>query len=315
VKKQAVLEFENRSAQNLIVPTCHCDIIQAHEIESGGIKMRYSIISISLAIILTACAPATPPTPTTAPTPVPTATLDAQAIATAQAQATATAQAAANATSDAGLTRIAQVVNTSKAEGTATSAARGTATAQSVNVTVDALVKSANKVYGPGEGVLELAGNRLYARSGAFLRNFVVEARFTNSHDRAVNPWDYGFTFRAVTTTTCARQYFFYLSSDQTYTMFLANGFRNPDGTCISSATVSGNAGVLNVSQGGSNLVKLVVQDTQAYLFVNGEFRVLLNVSENNNPGDLWIGTGLCFCHRFPGLSTPYKDFTIYALP
>jgi len=286
--------------------------------------MRYSIISISVALILAAlvlsavegCAPAATPTPTAVPTPVPTPTADAQAIATAQAQAMATAQAAATATSDAFLAQQGAAVRTRSAISTATAQAesvRATATIQAFVAGINALAQTANKAYGPADGALKEVSSVTIPtlKSGMFLRNMIAEVRFFNPADPAIHPWDYGIGFRAVGRNN---EYRLLVRSDGSWFLSLGTGV-NPDQTAKLSTVNTGKLNNLDASTGGSNHFRVVVQDTTGFFFLNGALVSSLNLSQRNEAGDIWIGSAFSFSTSFPGMETRYKDFMISSLP
>lgn len=287
--------------------------------------MRSIFVLFFVLGIAVACAPAPTPIPTAVPTATPnveaTAAAQAQAAATAQAQASATAQAVSSATAQAAasMTAQAQASATTQAQATvrAQQTASAAATTQAFNSYLDTLAQSAKKVYGPTDGVLELKPNTLLVPglyTSLNLRNFIAEIRFFNPADPAVHPWDYGIAFRRPPLGKCAPEYRFVLNSEQSYRLIVLTGKTQPDQLCESTGS-SVRFSQFDLSPTGSNLVRLIVQDKAAYVFVNGQSVTTLDVSGYDGQGDIWIGTGFQSSHSFPGLATKYTGFTVSSLP
>ena len=252
------------------------------------------------------------PTPTETATPIPTATPNLEATAIVQAQATAqassTARAIALATSQAEQTATVQAQATARAQQTATAAAQQTATAQAFVAGINAIAASAKKAYGPADGKLE--GQDTLSSPGSYVRNFVLDIRIFNPSDRAVHPWNFSVIFRYVSKL---QNYRLVLDSDGTWRLYkpeksLADAVQV---TRLGSGTIRG----MDLTATGSNQIRFVVQDTAAYLFINGDFVTPMDVSDVNYAGDLAILTGDTRDTNFPGLSLRFKDFTISSLP
>lgn len=186
--------------------------------------------------------------------------------------------------------------------------AQATASAQSAQSTVDTLMTKAKVAFTRPSGKLE--GNDKVLRSNLYLKNFGFEARFFNPADRAIHKWEYALAFREV---DYRDRYRLAVNSDGDWMVlvtarFLADRIEN-------DLVASGHLANVDLSPTGSNLIRLVVQENNAYLFVNQQYIATVDVSLKNRPGDAWVGTGITFGTDFPGLSTAYKDLTIYALP
>jgi hypothetical protein len=282
--------------------------------------MRSIIILILAAMLMSACGGAgatsqPSPTPTLTPTPTvwaeATATAQAAVTATAQAQTTATAQAQATTTAQARAqaataTALAQRTATAQAQASATTAAGATKTA--LLAFIDALVQKV------GDKPYKLHNEKLAAPQTQFyttlsLKNFVADAEFTNPADPAVHRWDYGFRFRFVGTD---KYYTFILISDGTWRL---NYPEKALADVIQVKSWGGKVGKMDLTPTGSNKVRLVVNENAAYLFVNGEFVTVLDVSTYNSGGSLFIGTAFMQGDDFPGLSVTVIDAVINGLP
>jgi hypothetical protein len=178
--------------------------------------------------------------------------------------------------------------------------------------TVTALSASATQVYGPSNGNLEPPGGDQVAcdEAGLTLHNFIAEARFYNPGPESGQPWDYGIIFPNLGTET---DYRLTVSSDGDWALNLhSTGFdiTNRDETAL-----------LDVSEGGSNTLKLVVTEEGAYLFINGRYVTTLDldmfeiVSPDRALHPVLICAGVKSGYSVPGRATRYEDFTVWSLP
>jgi hypothetical protein len=275
------------------------------------------------ALMLVACSPtsivvsnsATPvpipiPTPTLLPTVTATSTPDV--IATAQARAGATAQAKATIDAQATATADANAMATLVARG-ATAQANATATKNALLAYVDALVAKAGRWEREPQGTI--GPNYQWAPSQWFRvamswKNFVLNVQFFNPADRTEHPWDYGFVFRRYDSEN---YYALLIRSDGTWNLYYP-GTREADHRNtirLGSGIIKG----MDLSSTDSNQVRLVVNEKDAFLYVNGEFVSALDVSANLSPGELHVVTGYMNSDQFPGLSVRFKDLNAAGLP
>ncbi len=194
---------------------------------------------------------------------------------------------------------------------TSTALKRQTATAQ-VQSTKQALLANIEKlrslVYGPKSGSLDHTSNDLIAAQdvGVNLRDFVIEARFFNPYSTAKGTWDYGYILRHAEKNTHFR---FVIKSEKTWA--LVNNTGDPDGVIIDQ----GDLPSLDVSETGSNLVKLVFQGETGWFYLNGEMISELDLSARMNPGAIFIATGIFQGDGIAGSSTRFSDLSIWSLP
>ena len=194
---------------------------------------------------------------------------------------------------------------------TSTSLARLTATAQA-QVTKQALLanieKSKSLVYGPTSGALEHTANDLISAqdAGVNLRDFVIEARLFNPYATSKGTWDYGFILRHAEKNTHFR---FVIKSEKTWA--LVNNSGDPDGVIIDQ----GDLPSLDVSENGSNLIKLVFKGETGWFYLNGELISELDLSARMNPGAIFIATGIFQGDGLAGSSTRFSDLSIWSLP
>ncbi len=138
------------------------------------------------------------------------------------------------------------------------------------------------------------------------LVNFVLEARFFNPYPLSQGAWDYGFILRHAEKNTHLR---FVITSDKIWKLLNNNG--EPDGMVI----VQGELPSLDVSENGSNLVKLIFKGNTGWFFLNGERISELDLSARLNPGTIFIATGIFQGDGKAGASTRYSDFSIWSIP
>jgi hypothetical protein len=233
-----------------------------------------------------------------------TATARAQATAAARAQATATMQAKTTATAQAvqatGTARVARALQTLAPYYTSTAKARATKMAVA---TQGALIDpNAKLVFGPVSGNLIHGTNNgwAYWGSGINVKNFILEVEVSNPY--ANFPWTLDIVFRH--TYNADNAFYLYISSDSTWAL---DSDRNGTWRTVSRGKISN----LNVSANRSNLIRLIVKDSTAKLYINGVFVSTLDVSSNTFYGDIALAIG----QGIPGKSTEYKNFTVWGLP
>ena len=169
-------------------------------------------------------------------------------------------------------------------------------------------------VFGPQDGSLphQVENKSIEAQSASVdLRDFVVEARFLNPYSVASSsategPWDYGFVLRHEKENV---QYRFVIKSNKTW-VFL-NNTGNPDGEILAEGQLPD----LDVSKGGSNLIKLVFEGSKGWFYLNDVLITELDCSARTNSGDIYIVTGFFDGDETAGASTEYKGFTIWSIP
>jgi hypothetical protein len=308
--------------------------------------MRSLPVLLVIAIVASACQSSSitislgQPTPTSTWTPTPA--VDAQATAAIQAATTATAQAQATtnarATADAQATANAQAIGTAttQARATATARAQATATAQAqatatariqatvaaqaaATATTQALIAAINTMVdsAPGKPFVvreETVGGQpapyvtLY-NPKLFMQNFAAEVQFFNPADLAVHPWDFGFLFRAGDID----QYRLVIQSSKIwYLILIDQGLADAvDGKLITQGVVSN----LNLDKDGSNTFRLVVKDKSAFLFINNQYIVAMDVSARSTAGSFYLGTAMGKGANFPGLKLYFKNLSVKGLP
>jgi eukaryotic-like serine/threonine-protein kinase len=163
---------------------------------------------------------------------------------------------------------------------------------------------TANKslLYGPHSGRLmhQSDGYLEATPSTAGVRNFVAEIKFSNPYPLATGDWGYGMIIRS---EGGSNQFRLYVTSDKDWEMTLNTG--SADGKTIEQGTFSG----LNISENGSNTIRVIAKEDRGWLYINDVF-----VSELDLSGR-YAGSVYGFIFReISGEITPYEDFTVWKL-
>ncbi len=226
---------------------------------------------------------------------------NAQKTADAQIQATMAERVRATSTAQAQATMTAQVY--------ARQTAQVQMTADALSAYLASLEGSRVLVYGPASGSLTHEASDSLIESydaGVNLRDFIVEARFYNPYSLSTGSWDYGFILRHETKNV---QFRFVILSDKTWV--LLNNSGDPDGTVIAEGELPG----LDVSEKGSNLVRLIFQGERGLFFLNDALIAEFDLSSRMNSGGIYIATGVYQDDEIDGYATDFSDFTIWSIP
>ncbi|MBN2548148.1 MAG: protein kinase [Anaerolineales bacterium] len=233
------------------------------------------------------------------------ATLDVKVRTTSTARAQATAAARAGAAS----TAQAQETTSARAQATATLQARLMATQNALSGYVAKVLESRQQVFGPTDGQLDhnqADGLITLESSSVDLKNFMVEGRFFNPFAASRSSWDYGLLFRS---TGKDNQYRLVIKSSQTW-VFVSNS-GDPDGIIISE----GDLPDLDVSDGGSNFIRLICQEDNGLFYLNDNFVAELDLSGRMFSGDILIATGVYYGDELDGETTRYQGFAVWSIP
>jgi serine/threonine protein kinase len=135
------------------------------------------------------------------------------------------------------------------------------------------------------------------------LRNFVADVTFSNPHDGAAAPWDWGFAFRET-----QEEYWLILDSTGDWAHIER---RDGEDTFLGEGKVTG----LNVAAAGSNRLTLIALDDTGYFFLNGVFVTALDLSSQSAAGEVSLAAAFFEGNEIAGNSTGFSDFTIWPLP
>ncbi len=172
---------------------------------------------------------------------------------------------------------------------------------------LDALQQKAREnssITGPLKGKLEQQENTIvFTSADVSVRDFYVRVRFTNPRDRAEMPWDYGVGFRD---SGQGSFYMLVVTSEGTYHLYLRrDGYETITEGVVPSMLLAASE---------RNELGLVVVGPVAYFEVNGEYVATLDLSDQLEPGQIWVGTGFFADHTLPGDRVAYDRFEVWSL-
>ncbi|MEH2253536.1 hypothetical protein [Nostoc sp.] len=146
-------------------------------------------------------------------------------------------------------------------------------------------------------------GLTLVKSTNVNLRNFIVEAKFDNPYDGAIDNWAYGFAFQENTSHNQndpqRKSFDIWVTSKEKEWRFST--------TSKSSNSKLSN---LNVSDQSSNKLSLTVNDKKAMFFVNNTYIVTFDISNITNKGDVL----LIEKDGISGKSVQYKNLRVWSL-
>lgn len=226
--------------------------------------------------------------------------LDAQLTSDAHLLLTQTAQSQATAMTKLHLTQTAEA---------AAIEAQRQATRQALDGYLAGIDASKIQVFGPASGSLvHNSGNKLIESydSNVNLANFVVQSRIFNPYAIDVGSWDYGLVVRHAGKD---EQYRLVIKSDKEW--LLMNNTGSADGTIIAEGLLP----QLDTGDGGSNMVKLIMQVGRGMFFLNDELIAEFDVSARMSAGDIMVASGMYQGDEVDGYTTSFSEFTIWSIP
>jgi len=242
-------------------------------------------------------------TPTLTPTPTETPTFTPSATLTATITLSFTPTPPPTFTPTATATATATSTSTPTPDFAGTEAAIQTATRRSFDVAAQRAAAGAVPLFEPRSGELRHTTRNApeIVRAEVQVRNLVVEALFGNPYGAEEGRWDYGFFFRHDGEN---RQYRLAVVSDGRWRLTLRDG---DAATIVQEGTLTN----LNAAADGRNLLRLVVEDSRAWFFVNDQFVAQLDVSAKRVAGDVQLFTGVFGGNKIDGRSTRYSGFVV----
>jgi hypothetical protein len=194
---------------------------------------------------------------------------------------------------------------TATAEAAAVAASAAAATASAAASAIAEAEAQATLAFGPQDGRLTHveAGNSMSLEIApvAFAPDLIAEARFFNPYDPAEHPWDYGFLFRF----DGVRNYRVFLDSQGTWNLDLWTG-------TAASSLASGQAPGVDLSPGGSNVLRLTVQGDRGWLAIGGTIVASMDLSAIPSGSQLGVGTGFRIGNERDGAETRYEAWSVW---
>ena len=164
----------------------------------------------------------------------------------------------------------------------------------------------AKLVYGPYDDSLRRLDKNFIVPFNPDLRlkNFVAHIKFVNPYDTAtIGNWDYGLLFR---NKYSDKQYRLVILSDQTWTFYYG---------VTEQYQYSSKNEILNIKEGETNELWVVVVDDACYLFINSTFIKKLKIGNDQSGGDVSPAIGLYYGNSNAPKATKFKEFTVWSLP
>ena len=158
---------------------------------------------------------------------------------------------------------------------------------------------------GPVDGAIEHKADDLIDlyRTGVNASNFSAVATFENPYPRSVGGWDYGFLFRNSTGNTF---HIVIVTDDRRWFHYLREGSVD-DQRLVGSGSVPS----LQTGQGAWNEVRIIADEDEGLLLVNGELVEILDLTEGPSRGSVYAFTGYFNDNVVPGYSTRFREFAI----
>jgi len=140
--------------------------------------------------------------------------------------------------------------------------------------------------------------------------NFIVQATFVNPYASMIGPWDFGLIFRSAGENDQYR-----LSIDTKPSWVL--GDKNPNLSQVNELKGDKTLldGKINTGDGQQNKMMLIVRDTKGFLYLNGNFVKILDLSRRKDSGQIGIGIGFHENSVKDNTSIAFKDFTVWQIP
>ena len=136
------------------------------------------------------------------------------------------------------------------------------------------------------------------------IADMIVEATFVNPYSAASNKWDYGFIFRDQGNDSTGSFIQVVVTSDRRW--YLA--WRETpiaDNQRVGGGTIT----TFDTSAGGRNHLRVVAIKERGWLFVNGEFVSILDLSDVTGAGDVAVITGAFTGDEVAGAVTRFENF------
>jgi serine/threonine-protein kinase len=163
-------------------------------------------------------------------------------------------------------------------------------------------------VYGPRSGELVHIIDDLIKLESANVDqvNFIAEATFINPFAASVNDWDYGFSLRS----NGSFKYWLVVASEGDWQLADRQGSADEEVT-----VAEGELSNLNLGENEQNQLRVIAWGNVGYFFVNDAFVAKLDLSGNQDSGDIEVMTAYYFDHEIEGEATGFEDFTVIPLP
>lgn len=160
-------------------------------------------------------------------------------------------------------------------------------------------------VFGPANGELlhEADSTLEMAYSGVNLSNFIASAEILNPYATSSGGWDFGLVFRQQATDDELR---LVVRSDGAWNL---NDRSEGEDDFVQDGDLSD---YLDTSEDGRNKIILVASDEKGLFFLNGHLIARLDLSAQDDFGEVALGTGFYTSNKQTGEATAYENFTVW---
>lgn len=160
-------------------------------------------------------------------------------------------------------------------------------------------------VFGPADGELLHEADTTIEMdyTGVNLANFIAQADIINPYATSDGSWDFGIVFRQEAVDDELR---LVVRSDGQWNL---NDRSEEGDNFIQEGTVSE---YLDLNENGSNEITLVAFDDLGLFFLNGNLVSELDLSEQDDFGEVALGTGFYSSNKQEGEITGYEGFTVW---
>ena len=138
------------------------------------------------------------------------------------------------------------------------------------------------------------------------LSDVIIEATFENPYSVYEGNWSYGFGLRDLNPTTF---YAVVLSSDGYWDHILRSESKGRDGVLMTYGSTS-----VNLANGASNTMKVILHGSRGLLYVNGVFMGELDTKDILGTGNVYLIGAYYEDSKLFGKSTKYTNYNVWSL-
>ncbi len=173
----------------------------------------------------------------------------------------------------------------------------------------DFTIRRLSRTYGPSSGEIVhdfTDGSRLeMIKADAWLADGVFEATFVNPRSTSVGNWSYGMLTR---NNLRLSPHVLVISSRGGWAHYTADSGSN--GSELVASEVFGH---INNGSGGRNHMSIIALDHKGWLFINGIFAAVLDLSSEVDKGDTWLIGNFYVDTGLQGAVKRYENVTIWS--
>ena len=146
--------------------------------------------------------------------------------------------------------------------------------------------------------------------SGVQIRDGIIEARFFNPYSASVGQWSSGFIFRDSRTNGVPKFHIVVITERGTFYHYLRT---TGDGEADQRLAFR-HIGEIDTSYPGSNHIRVLANESEGKLYINGHFIADLQLQGLMEEGSVYAVATYFSGHGVSGYSTRFADFTIWPI-